>query len=983
MLDLKKVEAEVKEYWEKNRIIEKLTKFKKGKKTFFLLDGPPYVNASPHVGNVKTTTLKDIWSKFYLMKGFNVIFQPGFDCHGLPIENIVEKELGLKSKKDIEELGIEKFIELCKQKARGNENIWLELYKQLGAWRGYFKPYLTLDNNYIQSCWFIFKKIFEKGLVYFGERAYFWCPRCETALSGYEVTDSYADVSDPYIFVKFPIKNKEKEFILVFTTTPWTLISNVAIAVHPNEKYVKVEYDDEKIILAEKRVEYVFKELLKTEQYKIVDIFEGKNLDGLEYLPVINCPAQQKINFRKIIMSIPVLKSKSYKHGILEKYAEMKSEFFDFVNVEEGSGCVHVAPGHGQEDYYIAQHYNLPAISPVKNDGKFDEDAGEFKDIFVKDADKLIIEKLKSNSLLLYSDYVVHSYPLCWRCKSPLIFRLTKQWFISVDEIKEKMLLESDKVRWLPRFAKESFKNWVRNAIDWCISRQRFWGIPIPIWICEKCGEKIVAGSIKELMEKSIEKIDESNLDLHKHFVDKIILKCDKCGNNAKRIPDIFDVWYDSGAATFASLGYPFLTKKTKIADLIDESQDQIRGWFYTLMFVSIAFINKRPFKTVCMNGWVLDEFGEKMSKSKGNVIDGKDALEKVGADLLRLYYCYGNAPWEQQNFSFKTIEELKKQFNIFLNCIEFFKTYKTENWKFSLENLEIEDYWILSKINTLINNFNKYMKNFEFHKAGKEFLNFAVNDFSRFYIKKIRDRTWIYSEEKTKNAALSTMYYVIINLIKLLAPICPFITEKIYQEIALDKKESIFEESYPKADKKLINKNLEKNIEAVKEIINLILSLRERAKIKLRWPVKELIVLTKSKKIEQFFKKYENIIKNMGNIKEIVITRKFENENYIEEKQKKFVLFIPKIIEEECKKEAFIRELIRNIQERRKRVGLKVIDKVNICFENKSFWLDIIKANMEKIKKETNAGNILFEDNLTECYEMEIEGNKVFYKFV
>ncbi|MCS7123153.1 MAG: isoleucine--tRNA ligase [Candidatus Aenigmarchaeota archaeon] len=981
MLDLKKIENEIKEYWEKNKIIEKLTYFKKGKRTFFLLDGPPYVNATPHVGHIKTIVFKDVWSKFYLMNRLNVIFQPGFDCHGLPIENIVERELQIKTKKEIENFGVERFIELCRQKASGNEKIWLEVYRKIGAWRGYFKPYLTLENYYIQSAWYVFKKIFEKGLVYHGERAYFWCPRCETALSGYEVTDSYADVLDPHIFVKFPLKGKEKEYVLVFTTTPWTLLSNVAIAVHPNEKYVKVEYNGEKLILAEKRIEYIFKELLKDENYRVIEVFEGKSLEGLEYLPLIDCPLQQKINFRKIILSIPILKSKSYKHGVLEKSVEMKGEFFDFVNVNEGSGVVHVAPGHGQEDYYIAQHYNLPAFSPVDNNGKFTEEAGKFNGMFVKDADKLIIEELKNKNLLLYFKYITHSYPLCWRCKSYLIFRLTKQWFISVDKIKEKMLSENEKVKWLPSFAKDRFRNWVKDAIDWCISRQRFWGIPIPVWICESCNQIIVIGSVDELLQKAI---DVNVLDdLHKHVVDKIIIKCNACGGKAKRIPDIFDVWYDSGVAPFASIGYPFLTKKFRIVDLIDESQDQIRGWFYTLMFVSVAFIDKAPYKTVCMNGWVLDEKGEKMSKSLGNVIDASYAIEKIPVDVLRFYYCYGNAPWEQQNFSFKVIDELRRQFNIFLNCFEFFKMYKHENWKFSLENLEIEDLWILSKVNTLIKNSNRYIKNFEFNKFGKSFLDFVVNDLSRFYIKKIRDRVWIYAEEKSKNAAISTLYYVIISLVKLLAPIAPFISEKIYLEIGLDKKESIFEERYPKVDKKFINKKLEREMEEVKKIINNVLSLREKAKIKLRWPLKKIVVKTRGKKIKNLITNYGEIIKNMCNAKEIVFVKKFEDKNYVGEELEKLSIYIPITLDEEIKKEAFLRELIRNIQENRKKLKLKVDQKVDIYLDKKSAFIEIIESNIEKVCKEVNASTILIKENLTECFELDFENKKIYYKII
>ncbi|MEM0333214.1 MAG: isoleucine--tRNA ligase, partial [Candidatus Aenigmatarchaeota archaeon] len=724
MMDFKQLEDKIRKFWEEKKIIEKLTDWErnKNKPKFYLLDGPPYVNAEPHVGHVKTRVFKDVWNKYMLMNGHFVWFQPGFDCHGLPIENMVEKQLGLKSKKDIEKFGVDNFIEECRKKARGNEKVWMNLYLKIGDWRGYFKPYMTLENYYIESGWWTIKEMWKKGMLYQGEKPTYWCPHCETSLSGYEVTDSYADVKDPYIYVKFPIKGKEKEYLVIFTTTPWTLVSNVAIVVKGDEYYVKVDYNGEKLIIAEKRLN-ALEELLKV-KFEVKERLLGKELEGLEYEPVLKVKAQEKLNgnskARKVYLSIPVLKSKSYKHGILEKAEKMKEEFFDFVSMEEGSGLVHCAPGHGPEDYYLGQHYDLPAISPIDNEGKFTEDADQFSGIFVKDADKLIIEELEKNGYLLYKGFIVHSYPLCWRCKSPLIFRLTKQWFLSVDEIKEKMIEENEKVRWLPPFGKERFGNWLKDAVDWCISRQRYWGIPLPIWVCEKCGNISVIGSYKELKERSKEKLPEE-IDLHKNEVDKIILICDKCNGEMKRVPDILDVWFDSGIAPWASLGYPYrnqeIFKRLWKVDLVDESQDQIRGWFYSLMFTSVAVFGEAPYRSVAMNGWVLDEKGEKMSKSLGNVIWAFDALEKLGADVLRLYFCWENSPWEQQNFSFSSAEIVKRNLLVLWNTLQFFETY-AKDFEFTLENLKVEDRWILSRLNSTIKQVRNHIENFEFEKA-------------------------------------------------------------------------------------------------------------------------------------------------------------------------------------------------------------------------------------------------------------------------
>jgi isoleucyl-tRNA synthetase len=975
-LDNKLIEEKIRKFWEEKKVIERLTEFEKNKHKpkFYLLDGPPYVNAEPHVGHIKTTTFKDVWSKFKLMQGYFSWFQPGFDCHGLPIENMVEKELGLKSKKDIEKLGIDKFIEECRKKATGNEKIWLELYKKLGAWRGYLEPYLTLENYYIESAWWTIKKMHERGMLYQGEKPTYWCPHCQTSLSGYEVTDSYADVKDPYVYVKFPIEGKENEYIVIFTTTPWTLVSNVAIAVKGDEYYVKVSYRGEKLIFAEKRLEAI-KELLK-EDLKVEERFLGKELAGLKYKPVLDVPAQRKLdkidNARRVYLSIPVLKSKSYKHGILEKAEKMKEDFFDFVNVEEGSGCVHVAPGHGPEDYYLGQHYNLPALSPVDDEGKFTEEAGFLDGIFVKDADKIIIEKLKENGYLLFNGWIVHSYPLCWRCKSPLIFRLTKQWFLSVDEIKEKMISENEKVRWLPEFGRKRFHNWLKDAVDWCISRQRFWGIPLPIWICERCGNIEVIGSLEELKKKARSEIP-GNIDLHKHQVDKIVLKCSNCEGDMKRVPDVIDVWFDSGIAPWASLGYPYRNKEVFErlwpVDLVDESQDQIRGWFYSLMFTSVAVFDRAPYKAIAMNGWVLDEKGEKMSKSLGNVILARDALEKLGADILRLYYCWESPPWEQQNFSFKVAEEVRAALNILWNTLLFFETYSKENFSFTLENLKIEDRWILSRLNSTIKEVTNHLESFEFEKAGRKILNFVVEDLSRTYVKLIRDRAWIYSEERS--VPLSVLKVCLINVAKMLAPISPFISEEIYQRLEGDYEKSVFEAGWLVVDEKMIDKKLEEEFECAAEFLKGVLAAREKARIRIRQPLREVYIPFDigGAKI---------LIQNLANVKEIKVGKK---ESLVEAETKFGKIYLDVSLDEELIEEGLFRELVRAIQEERKKRKMNVWDKIVLKIDESEVALKILEKFGERLREEVGAESILVE-NLEKGKEVELENMEIKFDF-
>lgn len=962
--DPKKIEDEILKFWKDRKIPEKIVKFDHKKKKFYLLDGPPYVNDKPHVGHIKTTTFKDVLGKFKYMQGFAVWFQPGFDCGGLPIENAVEKRLGIKSKDDIERIGVDKFIEECKKLALGNEKFWLESYKKFGVWRGWLEPYLTSENYYLESGFWTVKKLFEKSLLVEGFRPGFWCPRCETSLSGYEATDSYKDLEDYSIFVKFPIRDKKGEYLLVWTTTPWTLPANVAVAVHPDEKYVKVEIGTEKLILAEKRL-HVLTELGMG--YRVLENFPGKKLDKLKYSIFLDVPMQRKMDKEAhyVVISMPLIKKRVASKTLVKRGESSKEVVGHLVDMDTGSGLVHIAPGHGEVDNKLGKHYKLPEPSPVDDKGRLTQEAGKFAGMFVKDADQLIIEELTKNNFMLFSGKIVHSYPLCWRCKTPLIYRMSNQWFLKLDPIRSKILENNKRVRWLPGFNEERFKNLVEDSPDWAVTRQRYWGIPLPVWVCDKCGERNVIGSVSELRKYSAKKLPDE-IDLHKNVLDKIKLKC-KCGSEMARLPDIMSVWFDSGISTWASLGYPFkdngLFENLKPIDFVSEGQDHIRGWFYYLMLCSVATFGVKPFNAVGVSGWTLDEKGDKMSKSVGNVIWADDAYEKLGADLLRLYYCWDVAPWETQKFSIRIVEkELRRVLDVLWNTSVFIKNYSDLSLidqKFSWNILEPEDKWIVSKTNSLIEKVTKDLDNFRLHYVGRDIGDFVLNDFSRWYIKIIRSRVSPRYIGEDKKSAQLALFYVLENLLSLLAPITPFLTESIYQDIFLHKSpkrpESIHMSAWPEQNKNFVDGELEKQMEIVRSIIEAMNFFRQNEKIKLRWPVSEVLISPKNKEVEDAVKNLGEVIKIMGNVKEAKIDKK------LPEKAKEFEggsLALGAVLWDE----ALLRELIRKIQTMRKKDRLNVKEKINLWLSSDEKTEETLKKFEKKISHGVGAEKISFK---------------------
>ncbi|MCS7097459.1 MAG: isoleucine--tRNA ligase [Candidatus Methanomethyliaceae archaeon] len=1021
----KKIEEEIHYFWERNRIYEE-SKVKRGDK-FYFLDGPPYVTNPIHVGTAWNKILKDVYIRYFKMRGYEVRDQPGFDMHGLPIEVMVEKKLGIKSKKEIEEMGIDNFVNACKQFALENLKIATKQFKNLGIWMEWDKPYRTIDNSYIESVWWLIKRAYEKGLLAQGKKIVHWCPRCETVLAGYEVTEEYKEIEEDSIYVKFRIEGRENEYIVIWTTTPWTLPANLAVMVNPNFIYAKVKIENEYYIMAEERVPYVLNGL----KYEIIEKIPGSALEWLKYIPPLidEVPEQKKFSAHFVVLS--------------ETY----------VTLEEGTGCVHVAPGHGEEDFEIGRIYGLPEFCPVDERGRFTIEGGKYFGKTVREANEEIIRDLERKGLLLKKERMKHRYPHCWRCKTPLILRLANQWFIKVTSIKEKMLEENEKVIWVPEWAgKSRFGNWIKNAKDWVISRQRYWGIPLPIWICEKCGEYEVIGSIFELKNKA--DFIPNDIDLHRPWVDNINIRCE-CGNKMKRVSDVVDVWMDSGAASFASLNYPLIKEEWEKwwpVDLVLEGHDQTRGWFYTLMICSIIAFDSAPYKRVLMHGFTVDQEGRAMHKSLGNVIYPEEVIEKYGRDALR-WYELGCTTWEDLRFTWKSIEDVSRFINILWNTYYFASLYMNLD-KFSPENYTFEifrdeDKWILSKFTHLVKKVTESMENLCVFDAVRELEHFMKEELSRWYIKIIRRRIWKEMEDPDKTSAYLTMYEVLFNFLKMIAPIMPFISEKIYQEVfrKLPKMPiSVHLLDWPKIDDKMRDEELEEDMEIVKEIVEKSYGIRQSSKIKIRQPLRKLIVVSNDEKVIRAISRLKSIILDQANVKDVEIVLpeeekirayslvpnfsvigpmyrerskdiaklitnmnaeevmkalkeglpiivEFEGEkielkkdyfiikqvlpeNYREENFSLGTIYMDITKDEELIVEGLMRDIIRRVQEMRKRADLKVDAYIKVWISTYSEEIkNVINRKKAEISAEVRAREIIMERGGRYIEDWEIEG--------
>jgi len=1021
------LEKRIRDHWKDNKIDDKSIDFREGKKKYVFFEGPPTANGMPGIHHVISRTIKDAVCRYKTMKGFQVKRKAGWDTHGLPVEIEVEKQLKLNDKKEVEEYGLEAFNTKCKESVFSYEKEWREMTRLMGYWIDLENPYITLQNNYIETVWYILNDFFKKGLIYKGHKIVPYCPSCGTPLSSHEVAQGYKDTEDPSVFVKFKSSAEDNTYYLAWTTTPWTLISNVALVVHPDAEYVKVLHNDENIILAKERLE-----ILEGE-YEILESYKGKELEYQSF--------EQLFPF------------------VIPKERAFYIAVADYVTMDDGTGIVHTAPAFGQDDYEIGKKYGFPVIQPVDDAGKFTDAVTNWAGEFVKDADKSIIRNLKDRNLLYKRVQITHSYPFCWRCDSHLIYYARSSWYIKTSDYKEKMIRNNKMINWYPPFVGEKrFGEWLENNVDWAISRDRFWGTPLNIWVCPDCENKECIGSIKELRTKG--KMQDgapvsADIELHRPYVDNIVIECSKCGTDMQRTPEVVDCWFDSGSMPFAQWHYPFENRdkfdpELFPADFISEGIDQTRGWFYSLLAISTIFTGKAPYRSVLVNDLILDKKGQKMSKSKGNSVEPIGLMLNYGADAIRWYLLAVSPPWIPTKFDEKGVIEIVNKFiGTLKNVYSFYVTYANID-DFNGSEYDIPkkkeaeiDKWIISRLNTLTKQIITDCDGYELTRCVRAIQSFVIDDLSNWYVRRCRRRYWAMTLTEDKKAAYLTLYEVLINISKLMAPFAPYLSEEIFTN--LTDKESVHLEDYPLFNDGLIDEKLETEMKTVIDLVSLGRAARNSCQIKVRQTLQALYV---PEKYHQLIIRMESLIKEEINVKEIRYISKKDNfvsydikgnfkvmgpkfgkqvkniaralasldgnnvvealhegkdyyldiegrtfklteediiisikdrEGYVFESSNEIYVALDTNLTPELIKEGFARELVNKIQFTRKDSKFDIMDKIKVFFSADEEIRQVFKQFTEYIKAETLTESIhLVEIPEKDMAEWDINGKNV-----
>ena len=1016
---INEVEKSIREEWQKKDILKLTTDNRSGKEEFVFYDGPIYANAKPGIHHVFAKTIKDSFCKYKVMQGYHVDRKIGLDCNGLPIEVNVEKKLGLQNKEDIEKLGIEKFIEECHKTTATNIDEVKLVTDMMGQFIDEEHPYITCENDYHETEWYLLKEMHKKGLIYEGNKVLPYCPRCGTELSSFEVAQGYKDIPVNTVIVPFKVVDADY-YLLAWTTTPWTLIDNVAACVNPEFEYVKVLSKGIKFVVLKNLLTKVLGE---EEDYEILETMKGKDLVGIKYEQLL-----------------PYATIEGKCHEVIAD---------PYVTDEDGTGIVHVAPAYGDDDARVCRLNGMGFVKSVDLAGKYT--IGPWKGTLVtsKDLEIEIIKWLKENDKLFKKIKITHSYPHCWRCKQPLINYSKSAWYINTTSMKDKIIEENKKINWYPSYVGEKrFGNWLDNMVDWGISRNRYWGCPLPFFVCDECNYLEVIGSREELIEKADQKLKYEEIDMHRPYMDKITLTCPKCGKTMHRVKDVIDVWFDSGAMPYAQCHYPFENKEWFDshfpADFIAEGVDQTRGWFYTLLIISTLVSGRSSFKNVVVNDMMLDEHGKKMSKSVGNIIEPIEFMNKYGADNIRFYMMYVSPVWTPLRFSETGVKEVfSKFFNPLKNTYTFFSTYANiDNIDISKCNVKYEDReeidkWLLSKYNRLVEKVTNALDKYDLNEAARTITTFVYDDLSNWYIRRNRNRFWASELDNSKKSVYITTYEVLNGLCRLCAPLIPYTTEEIYQKLTGES--SVHLADYPKVNKKEINLEIENKMDLVRDLITLGRNLREDAKIKVRIPLNTVYLDGNNKNIisdlEDLIKEELNV-KNITYINELSEYMNFSIKPNFKEagkvfgsKMKDYINTLNTLTEKEIEElengndvkanmlgeeititkdlvdirlnakegfnvsmenrnfvildtkltpdlinEGIARELVSKVQNMRKEKDFNITDHIIITYKGKETFDKVINEYKEYIKKETLANNIELDNNLTEEYDLNGE---------